>query len=205
MIVLTAALLAALFKSKPGVGQRVIIVAMSLLVGYYCYASAEVTTITPPLIVTPAPVATPNEINYQILSAQTKLVPAPLPITSTNIINLTNRYRLGLSENPVTVTPELTISAQAHLQDLLTLHYWSHSRPGKEWIDWFTTAGIDIGPVGENLARCYPNANQILSAWEASPEHRVNLANPLYRHIGVATGLDPLFNCTIVVQQFSAE
>ena len=61
--------------------------------------------------------------------------------------------------------------------------------------------------AGENLALGdFKNANELVAAWMASPGHRANILNGVYRDIGVATGFDAFEGrkTIIVVQIFGA-
>lgn len=44
----------------------------------------------------------------------------------------------------------------------------------------------DLSAVGENVAYGYATGRAVVRAWLASPGHRANLLNPVYRQLGMA-------------------
>lgn len=67
---------------------------------------------------------------------------------------------------------------------------WSHYRPDGEhsseltkWcVDW---EGKNMISVGENLAKDFPTASQIMDAWMDSPSHKELILESKYSYIGI--------------------
>lgn len=51
--------------------------------------------------------------------------------------------------------------------------------------DRILQAGYRWSRVAENVAQGQPSPEQVVSSWMNSPEHRQNLLNPEYQHLGV--------------------
>lgn len=121
------------------------------------------------------------------------------------IVELTNQKRAEVGAGPLTLDPRLSDAARRKAADMFTKNYWAHNAPDgtKPW-DFILAAGYNYLHAGENLARDFTNAPDVVNAWMNSPTHKENLLNPRYQNIGVAvvdgrlTGVET----TLVVQMF---
>lgn len=52
-----------------------------------------------------------------------------------------------------------------------------------------TAAGYSWTTWGENVAAGQANCDLVLAGWLASPTHRANILNPLFRHIGIGMAM----------------
>lgn len=105
----------------------------------------------------------------------------------TEIVALSNVER---EKNGLTALPEnplLQQAAQAKAADMLASDYWAHYSPsGKSpWV-FITSAGYKYVYAGENLARDFEDASDVVQAWMNSPSHRANLLDRNFKEIGVA-------------------
>lgn len=129
-------------------------------------------------------------------------------ISITDIINLTNTQRKDKGLAEVHLNPELSAAAAQKARDMFAHNYWAHVSPtGTQPWFWITESGYQYRYAGENLARDFANAPDIVKAWMNSPTHRDNLLNPKYQDIGVAV-VDGKLNdhdTTLVVQMFGTK
>jgi|GEM_PF-5030830 uncharacterized protein YkwD len=109
---------------------------------------------------------------------------AKSPVTASEIIRLTNEQRLADGLLPLSVSPQLQLSAQKKAEDIVERNYWSHNTPEGEPF-WVFVQDYDWRYLGENLAANFNTAEKAMTAWLNSPSHRANILNPLYQDIGV--------------------
>ncbi len=126
-------------------------------------------------------------------------------ITPERIVELTNQERAELGLPPVEINETLSKGAQLKAGDMFSFDYWSHQSPsGREPWEFFKEAGYDYRVAGENLARDFMEAEDVVQAWMESPTHKENIVNPQYQDIGVAVVNGTLggIETTLVVQFF---
>lgn len=81
---------------------------------------------------------------------------------------------------------QLAKAAQAHADDMDRRRYFSHtSIDGTEFADRISRAGYRWHSVGENIAKGYPTAAEVVQAWRNSKDHCPNLMNPKFRDMGI--------------------
>src|SRR3989344_9271313 len=135
--------------------------------------------------------------------------PSVLGITSnvsTNeLLVLTNQKRLEVGLSPLTMNSQLEVAAQNKANDMLAKNYWSHIAPDGTTPWYFIkNSGYSYIYAGENLARGYNSANDVLNAWLASPTHRYNIMSSKYNNVGfaVVTGNLTGEDTVLVVEMF---
>ncbi|HVY35893.1 MAG TPA: CAP domain-containing protein [Candidatus Paceibacterota bacterium] len=108
--------------------------------------------------------------------------------TAEDVIDATNTERLKAGLTPFRVNDKLNASAKLKVEDMIAKQYFEHTSPsGVTVSDLGKKAGYNYIILGENLALGdFTDANDLLAAWMASPGHRANILNPLYRDIGVS-------------------
>lgn len=87
---------------------------------------------------------------------------------------------------------DLAERAQKRADDMCESGAWSHD-------GWTSYLEGRVGWFGENLAKDFQKADEVVPAWMDSAGHRANIIKILYRKVGVARGED----CNIYVQFFS--
>lgn len=126
-------------------------------------------------------------------------------ITSTNIVNLTNKQRASMGLNTLKVDSRLSSAALAKANNMFEEQYWDHYGPNGEtpW-QFIRGAGYNYVYAGENLAKGFSTAEGVHEAWMASPTHRANIVSGNYKDIGVAVVEGVLLGkrTTLVVQMF---
>ncbi len=102
------------------------------------------------------------------------------------IITLINEYRISKDVSPLLHDPKLTQLAIIKVEDMIRNDYFAHYSPLYQ-MPW-ELAGLfmyEFHTFGENLARNFVNARDVVDAWIASPSHHDNLLKGHYEFIGI--------------------
>ncbi len=104
-----------------------------------------------------------------------------------DLLNLTNQKRADAGDRPLSLDPQLTQAAEAKAHDMFLYNYWAHNSPqGKVPWDFIKTTDYPYIYAGENLARGFTSASDVVEAWMNSPEHRENMLSKNYDNVGFA-------------------
>ena len=108
-------------------------------------------------------------------------------ISSEQLLLLTNQKRQENGLFPLSLNQQLSNAASGKANDMFAQNYWAHNSPdGKTpWV-FIKGAGYNYIYAGENLARGFTNAQDVINAWMASPEHRKNMLSGNYQNVGYA-------------------
>lgn len=118
-----------------------------------------------------------------------------------DVLAETNRERLGEGMEPYSTFPHLQTAARVRSGELETL--FEHVRPnGSSWATAVTEAGLGYTIAGENIAAGYGDARQVVTAWMASPDHRSNILDGSYAHMGVGFATGQSYYSTFWAQTF---
>lgn len=123
----------------------------------------------------------------------------------TQVIANTNKERQKNGLSPLKENAMLSAAAAAKARNMFEEDYWAHYSPsGKDPWGFILAAGYKFSYAGENLARNFYNADDVVQAWMNSPSHRDNILNSKYEDIGIAVveGLLKGQKTTLVVQEF---
>lgn len=103
------------------------------------------------------------------------------------MLRLVNEERKSEGLNELTWCPALARSSQAHSDDMAARDYFEHASPegGEVW-DRTTQQGYKPSHVGENIAVGQRSVKEVMTSWMESREHRRNILNPNFSHIGFA-------------------
>lgn len=126
-------------------------------------------------------------------------------ITASDVVERTNAERQKVGLAPLKVNSALTQAAQAKATHMFAHQYWAHSAPdGTQPWAFFKTAQYNYSVAGENLARDFMNAPEMMDAWMSSPTHKANIVNQKYQEIGIGVLNGELngVETTLVVQFF---
>ena len=121
------------------------------------------------------------------------------------LVNLTNKDRVLANVNELTVSPLLEKAAQMKANDMAKRSYFAHNTPeGKTPWYWFGEAGYKYKYAGENLAVNFTDSEEVITAWKNSRGHFLNIINPKYTEVGIATstGVYKGREAVFVVQMF---
>ena len=126
-------------------------------------------------------------------------------ITANTIISLTNQERVQENLPPLTTNSKLTSAAAQKASDMLAHDYFAHISPSgvTPWF-WMSKVGYTYQVAGENLAIDFTEAEDVVSAWMASPTHRANIVQPDYTETGVAVATGEYLGgtSTVIVHMF---
>lgn len=129
-------------------------------------------------------------------------------ITLEKLITLVNQKRIEANLAPLSLSDQLSTAATQKAQDMFGKDYWAHISPTgiTPWA-FITSSGYEYLYAGENLARNFDSADEVINAWMNSPSHRANILKPEYQDIGLAIMNGKLNgeDITLVVQEFGAK
>ena len=108
-------------------------------------------------------------------------------VSQQQLLIITNEYRQQNGLPALTLNSELSQAAQSKASDMFAKNYWAHVSPDgtTPWV-FIKSAGYNYIYAGENLARGYNSAQDVVAAWMASPEHKQNILSSNYRNVGFA-------------------
>lgn len=116
-----------------------------------------------------------------------RMIAPKATVTALSVISATNEVRLANGLAPLQADRALSVAAAAKAQDMIKQGYFAHYHNGHtpwEYID--AAAGKDWKVAGENLAKNYNQASDLMQAWMNSPSHKENILDTRYDTIGVA-------------------
>lgn len=114
-------------------------------------------------------------------------------ITSDDLLSLTNVKRQENGVSPLVSNAKLSEAAVQKANDMFELGYWAHNSPdGKTpWV-FIKNSGYNYVYAGENLARGFTSAEDVVKAWMDSPTHRANMLSSNYKDVGFAVKIGSL-------------
>lgn len=129
-------------------------------------------------------------------------------ITVEDLLKITNQKREEKGLAPLKLSPELSQAAGQKAQHMYNKNYWAHVAPDgtTPWV-FIKNSGYEYLYAGENLARGFTSAPDVVEAWMNSPTHRDNMLSKNYEDIGFAiqsgslTGSDTV----LVVEMFGSK
>lgn len=128
-------------------------------------------------------------------------------ISSQQLLVLTNEKRQENGVAPLSLNDSLNQAASNKAADMFSKNYWAHNAPDgtTPWV-FIKGAGYNYIYAGENLARGFNNASEVVNAWMASPEHKKNMLSANYQNVGfaVATGNLSGEDTVLIVEMFGS-
>lgn len=129
-------------------------------------------------------------------------------ISTTKLLNLTNKEREAHSLGSLTYNEQLAQAAYNKARDMFKKNYWAHYAPdGTAPWEFIVAANYNYEYAGENLAKNFMFSEGVVDAWMKSPTHRENLLRKEYDEVGfaVVNGILNGEETTLVVQMFGKE
>jgi uncharacterized protein YkwD len=121
------------------------------------------------------------------------------------LVDMTNQNRAVANVSELKVNLILEKAAQMKADDMASKGYFAHNTPEglTPWY-WFDKAGYKYIYAGENLAVNFRDSVDVETAWMNSRGHFLNIMNPKYTEIGIATstGIYKGKQAVFVVQMF---
>lgn len=94
------------------------------------------------------------------------------------VISLVNQHRQSIGLAPLAVDPALTASAVWKAQHMAAYDYMAHDDPAppiaRPWYQRISDCGFS-GAAGENIARWYGTAADVVNAWLSDAPHKANI------------------------------
>ncbi|MBO5210229.1 MAG: hypothetical protein J6B68_12955 [Lachnospiraceae bacterium] len=103
-----------------------------------------------------------------------------IPHDASLVLSKVNHERKAIGLPELTWNSELAAAAEVRAKEITTV--FSHTRP--DGSNWWTVNEKAV--YGENLAKGYQSADDVMKAWMASPEHKDNILYPGFTKIGIA-------------------
>lgn len=104
------------------------------------------------------------------------------------VINI-ERGNAGLSQ--LTMNANLNLVSGYRSSECAANLIFSHTRPdGSRFSNVTLAYGIPYSTIGENLAKDYTTAQEVITAWMNSPIHCKNILNPAWTTMGVGLATD---------------
>lgn len=129
-------------------------------------------------------------------------------ISNEELLELTNQRRAEKGLKPLKLNTKLSSAASEKAKYMFAKDFWAHIGPDGT-TPWFfiRNAEYEYLYAGENLARGFTTAPEVVEAWMNSPSHRENIMSPNYSDIGfaVATGNLTGSETVLVVEMFGTE
>lgn len=126
-------------------------------------------------------------------------------ISGEELLLLTNKQRQNNGIASLSLNEKLAEAAAKKANDMFKYNYWAHNSPaGKTpWV-FIKSSGYKYVYAGENLARGFSTAEDVVKAWMASPDHRNNMLSSNYSDVGFAVKIGKLNGeeTVLVVEEF---
>jgi uncharacterized protein YkwD len=107
------------------------------------------------------------------------------------MLNDLNAHRTAQGLGPLTFSSKLDYAALQHADDMIAKDYFDHVSPsGSTPFTRMHADGIHYVWAGENIAESDSQTTAEQALWE-SPEHRANILNPHYKHVGISISSRP--------------
>ncbi|WP_010531365.1 CAP domain-containing protein [Lentibacillus jeotgali] len=105
---------------------------------------------------------------------------------ASKVISLTNRERSRQGLSPLKVSKPLSGVARQKSEDMQEKNYFSHTSPtyGSPF-NMMREFNVSFESAGENIARGQQSPQQVVDSWMNSTEHRENILDESFTHIGV--------------------
>ena len=126
-------------------------------------------------------------------------------ITVEQLVTITNKKRAEAGLSPLKLDPNLSQAAALKAGDMFAKDYWAHNSPDgiTPWV-FIKQSGYNYAYAGENLARGFNSAEDVMNAWMASPKHKENILFKNYNDVGFYIGVGKLKGeeTILVVEEF---
>jgi len=112
----------------------------------------------------------------------------PKALTPEEVVRYTNTFRSTQGLPPLTLSPALSVAAQARALDMETHRYFAHHNPntGEGPNEAIEAVGYVAKVSTENIAKGnWRSAQALVQGWIDSPVHRANILDSEVREIGI--------------------
>ena len=107
------------------------------------------------------------------------------------VLDLVNQERTSRGLNALQANAGLAREADIEACEMIHYDYFDHVNPvtGTTPMDRFAASGFKGLIFGENLAAGVPTPAEVVTGWMNSPDHRDNILDPEFTHLGVGVRL----------------
>lgn len=118
------------------------------------------------------------------------------------VLRLVNERRTRIGLNELALNPVLTRMAEDYCVEMIERGFFSHENPytGEGPGERAYKADYVFVQVGENLAAGQETAEQVVTEWMASPEHREIILGIHWRELGVGVRIGGEYNVYWVLE-----
>ena len=126
------------------------------------------------------------------------------------VFELTNQHRRAQGLAPLNPDAELRNVARAYSNDMLVRRFFDHTTPdgvsfheriSSNYHHWVRSIGENIWSAwGYQTSNALSLAKEIVADWLSSPEHRANMLDPDFTHLGV--GVSARNGTILATQEF---
>ncbi len=138
----------------------------------------------------------------------TSQIRAYADISTQELLNFTNQKRGENGLESLSNNAQLADAASKKTDDMFAKNYWAHNSPDgtTPWV-FIKASGYNYVYAGENLARGFNSANDVVNAWMASTNHRANILSSNFKDVGFAVKSGTLNGeqTFLVVQEFGSK
>jgi uncharacterized protein YkwD len=172
------------------------------------YTATTAISLEPISIPTPTPQSiqtNPTIASVQAHVQPTKVATSTSPSTSMaeKILTIVNQERQAQGLTTLVLNSALSTAAQKYALQMQSQLFFSHTSPdGSTFVQRDAAAGYTSWTwLAENIAYGQQSAQEVMTSWMNSPNHRANILDPKARDLGVgyAPGATPYW-----VQEFGA-
>jgi len=108
-------------------------------------------------------------------------------ISPADLLTFTNQKRQENGLPALKIDGQLTQAAEQKASHMFAHNYWAHIAPDGTTPWYFIkNSGYEYLYAGENLARGFSTASDVVNAWMNSPTHRENMLSKNYDDVGFA-------------------
>jgi uncharacterized protein YkwD len=119
------------------------------------------------------------------VASPAQAAPVGILTLQADIVTATNQQRTAHGCKALVVDQRLVNAARAHSQYMARTLKFSHTGNAGSAFDYRIKAASYPSPAAENIAYGFRSGAEVVSAWMASPAHRVNLLNCKATTVGV--------------------
>lgn len=129
-------------------------------------------------------------------------------ISIDQLLSFTNIQRQAYGLPSLEENQLLESAAAAKANDMFTKNYWAHYAPDgtSPWY-FIQNSGYEYVYAGENLAKGFNSATDVVNAWMNSPTHRANVLSGNFQDVGFAVSEGTINGeyTTLVVEEFGGK
>lgn len=135
-------------------------------------------------------------------SASAAVSPTNKDVLVDQVLQLINERRTRIGLNELTLNPVLTKMAEDYCSEMIEQDFFAHENPftGDGPGERAYKAGYVFVQVGENLAAGQETAEQVVSEWMNSAEHREIILGMQWRELGIGVRIGGEYNVYWVLE-----